>query len=265
MKRILLFVLLLVLGSTSFAEIIELKSFKDLNLSQVDQKTLVVFDIDNTLVRQNSMIGTHQWGDYLAERAVRFGVEEKTAKDSQHKAFADVQPFVNVVPVEIEILEMLEQLSKRGISNFALTARSSVLQSVTLRQLQVLKHNFSKSFPMIKNTELLKNYLKDGVIFSGSTPKGELLKLIIENSEQKFTRIIFVDDKAYNLDSVEKSFAQSSIELKSYRYGAADIFIKNFEAVIADTIYGVLKVNGILISDDEARAFIGRVKASGQY
>lgn len=254
MKRTLSSVLCVLLSVLAQAEIIELKSYKELNLKQMDQKTLVVFDIDNTLLRQNSMIGTHQWGDYIAERAVKFGVDAKAARESQHKAFAEVQPFVTVVPVENEILDILAQLSKEGVANFALTARNPKLQQVTLKQLQVLKHDFASSFPKLKRSGFLKGHLKGGVIFSGATPKGELLKKIIDNSEQKFARIIFIDDKAYNLESVEKSFAQSAIELKSYRYGAADSFLKNFDSAIADTVYGVFKINGILISDETARA-----------
>lgn len=134
-----------------------------------------------------------------------------------------------------------------------MTARSSVLQATTLQQLKTLRHDFIESFPTIKNTELLKDHLKDGVIFSGSTPKGELLKLIIDNSEQKFDRIIFVDDRLYNLESVEASFVGSPIRLQSYRYGAADSFVKRFDPLIADVQYSLFKEAHVLIAEDEAQ------------
>lgn len=266
MKRILFAVLFVFVSAFAQAEIVELKSYKDLDVKQIDAKTLVVFDIDNTLLRQNSMIGTHQWGDFLAERAIRAGIDPKVAKESQFKAFTEVQPVVPVVPVENEVIDVLAQLTQEGVSHFALTARNPQLQSITLKQLKILKHDFAKSFPKLKKIGMLKKHLKGGVIFSGATPKGELLKKIVDNAERKFTRIIFVDDKAYNLESVEKSLAQSSIELKSYRYGAADPFLKSFDPVIADTIYTVFKVNGVLISDEAARASMvqAETKAAGQ-
>lgn len=254
MKTILFTVLLVFVNAVVQAEIVELKSYKDLNWKEIDAKTLVVFDIDNTLFRQNSMIGTHQWGDFLAERAIRAGIDAKIAKESQHKAFSEVQSAVNVVPVENEILEVLSELSKNKISHFALTARNPKLQDITLKQLQILKHDFSENFPKLTQSGLMKDRLKDGVIFSGTTPKGELLKKIIDKSVHKFSRVIFFDDKAYNLESVEKSFAQSSIQLKGYRYGAADAFVKNFDPAVADTVYSVFKINGVLISDEAAKA-----------
>ncbi len=254
MKRILFTLLLILFTATAPAEIIELKSYKDLNLKDISPETLVVFDIDNTLLRQNSMIGTHQWGDFLAERAVRAGIDSKIAKESQYKAFAELQPAVTVVPVESEILEILATLSKNKISHFALTARNSKLQDITIKQLQILGHDFAASFPKLRKADLMKNHLKGGVIFSGSTPKGELLKKIIDNGQKKFTRVIFIDDKAYNLESVEKSFTGSSIELKSYRYAAADPFLKNFDPAVADVVYSIFKINGVLVTDEAARA-----------
>lgn len=254
MKRILLAYIVLAASVFVEAKIVELKSLKDLDLKQIDAKTLVVFDIDNTLLRQDSMIGTHQWGDFLAERATRAGIDLKVAKESQYKAFADVQAAVKVVPVEAEALDVLNQLSKSGISHFALTARNAKLKEITIKQLQALKHDFAKSFPKLKKMGVIKEHLKQGVIFANSTPKGELLKKIVDQSEQKYKRIIFVDDKLYNLESVEKSMDDQSIELISYRYAAADSFVNGFDPVLADVVYTIFKINGTLISDEAARA-----------
>jgi FMN phosphatase YigB (HAD superfamily) len=256
MKKILVLFFVL-LSACAQAKIQELSSYANLNLSELTPETLVVFDIDNTLIRQNHMIGTHQWGDYISERAVRSGVPLDQAKQIQYKAFAEVQPSVQVVPVEEGVRSILAILNQKNVTHFALTARSAVLKDVTKKQLQILNHSFADSFPKQKDPELLKEYLDQGIIFSGSTPKGELLKQIIENSDIKFTKIIFIDDKLYNLESVEKSFEHSNIILQSYRYGAADTFVNSFNPQVADIEYSIFKEQHEIISDEEATSLVG--------
>lgn len=251
-----LFLAFLLISSSAFAKISELASYKDLDLSQIDQNTLVIFDIDNTLLRQDSMIGTHQWGDYIRERGIRRGLTPQAASELQHKSFGDLQPYVHVVPVEAGIPEMLKSLKDRQIPHFALTARGPVLRKTTLRQIRILKHDFSQSFPEQKDLSVLGDHLEAGVIFSGSVSKGELLKRILNNSVKPVKKIIFIDDRKYNLDSVETSLADSGIELVSLRYGGADQFVRDFNPKIADIIYSYYLERFVMISDKEAASLL---------
>ncbi len=257
MKKILVLFFVL-FSSLAEAKIQELPNLAGLNFSQIGPDTLVVFDIDNTLIRQNHMIGTHQWGDYISERAVRSGIAADEAKQIQYRAFAEVQPYANVVPVEEGIKSILSSLSQRNIKHFALTARAAQLKEITKTQIKILNHSFAESFPAQKDQKVLQEYLDDGIIFSGSTPKGELLKKIIENSTTEITHIIFIDDKLYNLESVEKSFAESNIILESYRYGAADVVVNSFNPQVADIEYSIFKDQRQIISDEEAAQLVGQ-------
>ena len=257
MKKILILLLIgLQFSLQAFGAIQELKSYVDLNTADWNSETLVVFDIDNTILRQNQMIGTHQWGDYLFERARRRGVVEEAAREIQYQAFAEVQPHLNVVPVEDQIFQILENLETRGISHFALTARSASLKSITHKQLQVVRHDFDKNFPPQKDKSLLDGVLEKGVIFATGTPKGELLKKIIENSKIRPKKIVFIDDRLYNLESVEKSFAQGNIILESYRYAAADPIVARFDSQLADIEYSFFKDSNLFLSDAEAKALV---------
>lgn len=250
MKKIL--ILILFFGLNALGTVRELNSFADLDISGWDTETIVVFDIDNTLIRQDQMIGTHQWGDYFHERAMRRGVPEDKARSEQYKAFAEVQPFVKVIPVESRVVSLLNTLETRHIEHLALTARSAELRPITLMQLQVVHHDFEKNFPKLKDESLFKDVLEKGVIFATGRAKGELLKSIVENSIKRPKRIVFIDDKLYNLESVEKSFKESNIILDSYRYGAADGIVAGFDPKLADVEYSFLKELKLLISDSEA-------------
>ena len=257
MKKILVLFFVLI-ANLAEAKIQELPNLAGLNFSQLSPDTLVVFDIDNTLIRQNHMIGTHQWGDYISERAVRSGVATDEAKQIQYRAFAEVQPYAQVVPVEEGVKNILSSLSQKNIKHFALTARAAQLKDITKTQIKILNHSFAESFPAQKDQNILEGYLDDGIIFSGSTPKGELLKKIIENSTTQITHIIFIDDKLYNLESVEKSFAESNIILESYRYGAADAVVNTFNPQVADIEYSIFKDQRQIIADEEAAQLVGQ-------
>jgi FMN phosphatase YigB (HAD superfamily) len=250
MKTILL-TLISIISLNAGAKIIELQSMNDLQVATWNEKTLVVFDIDNTLLRQDSMIGTHQWGDYMKERAMRAGLSENEAKQYQYRVFGQLQDKLNVVPVEVEVLGLLKTLEDKNIKHFALTARSAILKDVTAKQVETLKHNFSKKFPLQKDLTKIEKHLHQGIIFSGDVPKGELLKTIVENSPNEFDHIVFVDDKLYNLESIEKSFTNNPIKLESFRYSAADVFVNNFNPVIADLQYSFILESKHLVTQDE--------------
>ncbi|MES3036864.1 MAG: DUF2608 domain-containing protein [Bdellovibrionota bacterium] len=259
MKRVLYFILLVAVQAS--AKIEELKSYSDINLATITENTLVVFDIDNTLLRQDHQIGTHQWGDYMKARAIKNGMPAEQAAAFQHKAFAEIQPYAKVQIVEPKVSKLLKYLKNRNVKHFALTARSSHIMDTTIKQLGILKHDFASSFPSQKDTTLLNNYLREGVIFSGDTPKGELLKLIISNSNVRPDKIVFIDDKLYNLESVEKSFAEETIMLTSYRYSAADVFVKSFNPQIADLQYSFFLENHEVLPDNVIQNLNGDLQA----
>ena len=114
-----------------------------------------------------------------------------------------------------------------------------------------MKHNFSKSFPVQNDITKIEKHLHEGIIFSGDVPKGELLKTIVENSPNEFDHIVFVDDKLYNLESIEKSFTNSPIKLESFRYGAADVFVNSFNPVVADLQYSFIQESNQLVVESE--------------
>jgi FMN phosphatase YigB (HAD superfamily) len=211
------------------ARIQELASYKDFP-QNVSSDTWVIFDLDNTTMRQDSIIGTHQWGDHIREEEISQGRDPKVAKQIQLDKFSILQPYLNVVPVENEIRALVPRLQKQAMSVFALTARPMGIAGVTYDQVRSIGVSFDKSFPAQNDPRLLTAHRFHGLLFSGEVPKGELLKKVMDNSPSKPKRIIFVDDREYNLDSIEASFKDSGIDLLSLRYGAADPLVKGFNA-----------------------------------
>lgn len=249
---------ILLITNLAHAEVKELASLNDLDRSAL-KGALVVMDIDNTLIRQNQMIGTHQWGDDMREIAIKRGMPEKEAREYQHRLFSEIQPLTRVLPVESSTKEFLDFLDTEQIPNFALTARPKYMTQATLRQIKTLNHDFAKSFPEQNDPHLMDAFLKNGVIFSGDKPKGELLLEIINNSKVRPTKIVFIDDKQYNVDSIEKSLAGSGIVLESYRYGAADPIVAAYDPKVADVEYSFFKEFNHLLTDQEAEDIMGDI------
>ncbi len=247
MKYFLLATVLLT--TQAFAKISELPSYADFDQTLINSQTLVIFDIDNTLLRQDHMIGTHQWGDYIKARAIKKGLPPEKAAALQHRLFGEVQPYLQVVPVESSVIKILKLLEASQIPHFALTARGAIIRDVTLRQVKTLQHDFNHNFPEQLQPIGFAEHLHDGIIFSGGIPKGELLKKIIENSVRKPKRIIFFDDRKYNLDSVEESFKDSDIEMISLRYGGADKIVEKFNPEAADLVYSFLLEDKYLVNE----------------
>lgn len=239
----------LLLGFEAPGAIFELSSYRELDISKVTPNTLVVFDIDNTLLRQDRMIGTHQWGDYIKKRAVANGMTSEQASQLQHKSFSELQTYLPTVPVEDGVRSILKELQQKSIAHFAFTARAPEIKQVTLKQLGVLEHDFAINFPQVGQPSLLEEHLYQGVIFSGSIPKGELLKKIVTNMKTPPQEIIFIDDRSYNLESVEGALVGSDIKLSSYRYGGADSVVASFDPALADLEYSFFKEYGLLLGD----------------
>lgn len=230
------------------AEIREIKSYTEAQLPANLADTWVIFDIDNTLLRQDHMIGTHQWGDFIREEEVKKGRKPEQAAAIQHAYFQILQPFVRVLPVEREVYPLLTLLQSRAVPTFALTARGLGVAGTTVEQLTKIRINFQRSFPslMPKVQDELAQHLFRGVLFAEGQPKGELLRKLVQSARRAPKHIVFFDDRGYNLESIEKSFAGGPVTLTSYRYGAADPFVQSFDPVRARREWEYFKTTGRL-------------------
>jgi hypothetical protein len=135
----------------------------------------------------------------------------------------------------------VEELQANGSKAFVLTARSWNQLSGTIQAIQGLKLDFSHSHPEFPDGRFeARLTFHAGVIFSGSTNKGEalltflrrlpgpprfaralfaFLKLLPERPK----RIIFVDDRDWNIRDVEQAFQQSEIPVVTLLYKGATL------------------------------------------
>lgn len=229
-------------------EIYEIKSLQEAN-THLSTGTLVIFDLDNTVMKPAQMLGTHMWYDGLVKGYLKEGLSEEDAHKRAIAFWNRVHKISSMVPVESGGPKFI-RLIQKGHMVMALTARDPRFHWDTFRQLLEVNVDFRSrpAAPDGLTLDLPKPAaFHNGVLFAHGNPKGEVLKQFLDKAGLKPARIVMIDDKRYNLESVESSL---SIPFVGLRYGGADADEKNFDPRIAE-IQG--RHFGRILSDDDAR------------
>lgn len=259
MMRVLL--ALALMSTSGFAKVVEITKMAAIK-GAVQPGTVLVLDIDNTLVEASQMYGSDQWFEYLVTSGIadgkQLGLPENEVKARAVKRAIEiwqpVQKVTTVQPVEKETASIIESFQKQGFCTMGLTARPLEIEEATQRHLRSVGVSLTAGCKM---PELIKGFegksdvgWYNGVLFVGpGNDKGEALVRFLKSNDIESKRIVFVDDKTRNTDSVERACIKYSLDCVNFRYGAADHRVKRFDPKIAE-VQGQLF--GKILSDEEA-------------
>ena len=227
------------------------------------EDVLLVFDIDNTLLKTNQDLGGDAW----------FTWQESLLKDENanelHKVagnFGDLlkvqgQLFAlsNMTPPEVDQVDLIKRLQKRG-DNLLLTSRGYTYRNSTERELKRNGYSFnnldssiagSKGFPGTylpydienpelsgltdKDLELVKErkarpvtYM-DGLYMTAGQHKGVMLKLLLNKLEaSQYKVIFFIDDHKRHTDRMAEAYVSQTESLYTFHYTAMESQVKAF-------------------------------------
>lgn len=213
--------------------IIECQTIKDVLNYANTQDTLVIFDLDNTLVHPGIELGSDQWFSYMIKQKQAEGLDAEQALQNVLKVYYHIHNFIDLCPVEDKVtLDTLELLHKKGINTMALTSRSLPLIQRTQEQLDHagIHFNCPANFNHPIEITLKKSALaKNGIIFCNNNSKGQTLMAVLKALNMHPTAIVFVDDKQQYLVDVEHECIHSNIEFTGLRYGVLDNFVAQFD------------------------------------
>lgn len=234
-------------------------------LAGVDTSTLVVFDIDNTLLEPLTMVGSDQWFDYFFDRVMKENHLTEDQTDAVvEKIWNQVQALITVHAVEPTTPALIKGLKDRQVKVMALTARTLDSQDRTIIQLGQVGITFAKSVTEVEHLILpagggvkTETLFHKGVLFANGNDKGKVLLAFLAQIGVKPARIVFIDDKKKNVDKVDRALTDAKIPNVEFRYGAADPHVKAFKGDVADIEYFYLQH---VLTDDEAQA----LKAQGK-
>jgi len=217
------------------SKIIESKKIIDV-LNHVSKDTLVLFDVDNTLIWSAEEFGSLEWSSHISGRFHKNGLDIVEAMRKSCQIFEQVEDLVSFKPVEAETIDVLNSLREKGIDNIGLTARMFSLSVPTEKHLTSVGIDFSGS--SLHNEDIIFDDMcafSNGVLYSGlRREKGAALIRFLEKIEHKPGSILFVDDTKHHVEEVHESLNSYGIPTTCIRYGRADSRAAMFEPARAD-------------------------------
>lgn len=218
--------------------IIKINSFMDIEniLLNIEQETLLIFDIDETLIEAANMICRPQFLDKFLE------LQDKYFKNfnlsQKCKEFLDKK-----ILIEPYIKDIIDHLQKKHIPIIGLTTRNVTREKandmlkLTYNCLNDLGINFNnlsiENFDIVdyKNSGATPKFY-NGIIFTDATSKGYALYSFLYHTGIKLKKIIFIDDIYKNLldvkNMIEFIYRDNNNQLpKILFYGYHYNFVKN--------------------------------------
>ncbi|MGB8468052.1 MAG: DUF2608 domain-containing protein [Candidatus Babeliales bacterium] len=201
-------------------------------------ETLVIFDIDNTLIEPDNWIGGPIWFDHIIRTKMKDeGLTYRQAEAAAVQLLAKVITQVNFVPVEQNTVLFIELCKKSGTRVIALTARSTMLADHTHETLLNVGMCFSDHTfitPAVRIHE--KYHHHHGIIFCSGMCKGVALVHALKEHCYNPKRIICIDDCLRHLIAIEKQLAQEfpDIEFIGIRYSHLDYKKALFDPISAE-------------------------------
>ncbi|MCF7852526.1 MAG: DUF2608 domain-containing protein [Simkaniaceae bacterium] len=238
--------------------IIEIKEMKEA-FQEIDQDTLIIFDIDNTLIEPIQELGNDQW---FRHRIRVHELHGSSSDDALERALAEwmsVQCITEVKLVEPGIDQLIQDLQNKGHMMLGLTTRGLGMATRTAYQLQSLGIDLSKSVPS-KEDYLFENghscLFRHGIIFTANSHKGNALEKLLTHLKLTPKKIIFINDKYSHMIPVDEKCEELKIPFIGYRYSYLDHKVENFQSDVADLQFERFR---FILSDHEAMRMLTRI------
>lgn len=215
-----------------WARVIETTEIKDI-LPSVEAFTLVLFDVDDTLLDSTMSLNSGRWIKYYHQTTPSLCPDQQSLLDCL-KSY--VTKHIPVKTVEVRTPEIVKELQKReGVSVFALTARSALAmekdESLSLPQLRSLGFDFEQTKASDELAALPSFYR--GIIFTSGNWKGKHLQQIMEQAHVCPNKVVFIDDKLEQVQSVDSAMQEWGIPCDAFWYRRAEKEHPQFELRIA--------------------------------
>jgi Protein of unknown function (DUF2608) len=242
------------------AEIIEADSIHDIR-HHIDPETLVIFDIDNTLMEPSQTLGSDQWFYHRIESFKAKGMDQQSALEKSLSEWMSVQSITKVKVVEEGTVELIKRLQNEGYTVMGLTTRGLGLSTRTIFQLDSLNINLTTTAPTHEEVFFMNNHgvlFRGGILFTAGTHKGVALAKFLHLIEKAPDNIVFINDKWSNIREVEVICEKYQVPFIGLRYSYVDEKVANFNQEVADLQWDSF---GKILSDEEAETSLLEIRS----
>lgn len=239
------------------AKIVNIESLSQVELSQPD-RTLFLLDLDDTVFDFPHQLGSKSWRNYIRQATKEIDPTENWHDILSYRLTKNYP----VMTVESMTSDFVKSLQDHGYVVCGFTSRERKLwydmpqehvDAMTTDQLNSVGIDFNNGslehfFPHLAQ----ESEYFSGTFFCNIEPKGNFLMHLFKDASELPRKIIFIDDKPSQVQSVAEALTTLKIPYESYCYLATNAKAQNFNPLIANIqLYHYLKSNAIL-SDHEA-------------
>jgi hypothetical protein len=263
MFRKLLIGSVILLQSMLTAEIREIDRIDELIL-EVDPKTFVFLDIDETLIESPIMLGGKTWRRYVHHVVAKIRMAEQV-EQFHDKLTLFIANRVPYVPIENNAPACMKALQEKNGLVFCLTARGREhwydLPGVDGEELGVthLKQagfDFSSDKWAYNPLFSHPSYAR-GIFFAYPIEdKGELILELFSKTDFRPSKVVFADDKMSHVKSVQKALDTLGIPSVCFHYSLIDKY-RPFDPLTAYIQLEKLFFEEKVLSDFDAAALKG--------
>ena len=226
----------LLMTSLTYGVVYESMDIADVE-KHVDQDTLLIFDLDNTIMEPKQQLGTDQWFYYTIQRRIKQGMDKTEALEETLSHWMALQNITEVQLCQEGCQQVIAQLQEKNIPIMGLTTRGLGLSQCTIRQLKSLGVDLSKTAPSQSEHFALNPrsvLYRGGILFTAGTNKGTAFEKIIKDMGYTVRKVVFINDKRSHITELEVRVEEMGIPFVGLRYGVTDERVKNFSMELAD-------------------------------
>ena len=166
--------------------------------------SVVLFDLDNTVIRPHGYLGSDQWFMRLFEYACQAIDTSKSDTALVLAIYYEMQRHLSMKAVESIVIPLIARLHDIGYPIIAITSRSQEIEKATRAQLSAIGIDF------------------DEMIFCAGQSKGVALELHLKGMKEPWKKVLMIDDKAKHLEEVDTSLSSCNINFQGMRYSRMD-------------------------------------------
>lgn len=237
------------------AEMFEINHMDEI-YSHLTPDTLIVFDIDNTLMEPVQELGSDQWFYHRIKEYESWGMGKAQALDRALHQWMSIQHITKVRLVEPGIDEIVQDLQNKGYKAMGLTTRGLGMCTLTIHQLNRINIDLSSAAPTQEEIHFMNGQgclLRSGILFTAASHKGEAMRKLFDKIGYWPKSILFINDKASHIREFEETMKEQGVPFVGLRYGATDNRVLNFRNHIAEVQYSYF---GHILTDEQAERIL---------
>ncbi len=267
---VLMFFCMLVAHDHTISQINSIEEVKHI-LEKVDSQTLVIFDVDETLIIPTDRIHLPKF--FLEGKGRDLKQEfEKAVGDRVEHIWSNVLLQAKREIIEPHIVTAIKMLQDKNVKVIALTkmqagpyGKIESLAEYRFAQLERLGLNFHSSFSQnltFKQFPWRFNAYPtfyNGILLSNEEDKGIVLGALLDELNYKPGTIIFFDDRLENVLSVRDEAITRKISFQGFHYTRADTIANTLDYDIAKFQLDYLVKHEKWLSEDEVKESLSKL------